>query len=84
MDLATSQYWFPLEIYENIIDFVAGEDVDRFSSIQACALVSHTFLPLARKHLFASITLNDIGWTRRHHPNTQKFVQLISRTEDRT
>ncbi|KAF8810935.1 hypothetical protein BYT27DRAFT_7336459 [Phlegmacium glaucopus] len=48
----------PLEVIEMIVDTVATEDDSRFSSIKACALVCHSILPLCRKHIFASVTLN--------------------------
>ena len=51
----------PLEVLERIIDDVAkyNDDlIDSLSSIKACALVCHSFLPLCRKHIFASVTLN--------------------------
>jgi hypothetical protein len=47
-------YRLPLEVVERIIDDIA----DNHSSIKACALVCHSFLPLCRKHIFASVTLN--------------------------
>ena len=50
----------PLEVIERIIDEVAEDDDlnNNFSSIKACALVCHSFLPRCRKHIFASVTLN--------------------------
>ena len=51
----------PLELIERIIDDVAEYDDDhiyKLSSIQACALVCHDFLPPCRKYIFASVTLN--------------------------
>jgi hypothetical protein len=51
----------PLEVLERIIDDVAEYDddlIDYPSSIKACALVCHSFLPLCRKHIFAYVTLN--------------------------
>ncbi|KAF9485451.1 hypothetical protein BDN70DRAFT_871100 [Pholiota conissans] len=48
----------PLEITEQIIDFVAQNDTD-FATIKTCALVCSTFLHLSRKHAFAAIVLND-------------------------
>ena len=47
----------PLEVLERIIDDVAAH-YDRFSSIKACALVCHSFLPSCRKRIFANVILN--------------------------
>jgi hypothetical protein len=44
----------PLEVIEQIIKYN-----DNLSSIKACALVCQFFLPLCRKLIFASVTLND-------------------------
>ena len=46
----------PLEVVNLIIDDLAK--YNQLSSIKACALVCHSFLPLCRKHIFASVTLN--------------------------
>ena len=48
----------PFEVVERIVDDVAAEYDDGLSSIKACALVCHSFLPLCRKHIFDSVTLN--------------------------
>ena len=56
----------PLEVLEIIIDGVAKYNdnltIDNLSSnwtsIKACALVCHSFLPPCRKHIFGSVTLN--------------------------
>ena len=52
----------PLELVERIIDDVAEYDdnrdpINKFSSIKACALVCHCFLPLCRKYIFASVII---------------------------
>ena len=61
----------PLEVVELIIDNVAAgsyyiSDFSRFyydlSTTKACALVCHSFLPLCRKHMFASVSLNVPGY----------------------
>ena len=46
----------PLEVVERIIDNVA--DYKDSPSIKSCALVCHSFLPVCRKHIFASVTLS--------------------------
>ena len=56
----------PLEVLERIIDDVAKYNDDltidnlssNWTSIKACALVCHSFLPPCRKHIFATVTLN--------------------------
>ena len=56
----------PLEVIERIIDDVAPDpEYDDIvynnlssESIKVCALVCHSLLPLCRKHIFASVTLN--------------------------
>ena len=51
----------PLEVLERIIDHVAKYDCNPYAktySIKACALTCHSFLPLCRKHIFASVILN--------------------------
>ena len=62
----------PFEVVEQIIDYVAAfpefpEYDDRLrnisSSIKVCALVCPSFLPLCRKHIFASVTLDELSST---------------------
>ena len=59
----------PFEVLEQIIDYVAafpeydGRLRDNFSSVKACALVCPSFLPLCRKHIFASVTLDELSST---------------------
>ena len=52
----------PLEVMERIINDVADDKgnclISYYSSIKACALVCHSFLPLCRKYIFAFVTLN--------------------------
>ena len=53
----------PLEVVERIIDDVATDYVwpyihQVYHNLKSCALVCHSFLPLCRKHIFASVTLN--------------------------
>ena len=66
----------PLEVVERIIDDVAEyyDDIINVSSIKACALVCHSFLPLCRKHIFASVTLN----AGRFPPTTDDLNHLLS------
>jgi hypothetical protein len=64
----------PLEVIERIIDIVAKYNIDP-SSIKACALVCHSFLPRCRSHIFAFVTLN-----ARHpsFPTSDDFNHLLS------
>jgi len=48
----------PLEIEETILDFLAEDDNDHLA-LKVCSLVCQAFLPICRKHIFGSITLND-------------------------
>ena len=63
----------PLEIHETIIDLLA-EDDKNFVPIKAYSLVCRTFLPLCRKHIFASIVLNHGP----RSPTTRMLERLIS------
>ena len=68
----------PLELVERIIDDVAEYDnnyIDKFSSIKACALVCHCFLPLCRKYIFASVILNR---AQRLSPTSDDLNHLLS------
>ncbi|KAF8202446.1 hypothetical protein BJ912DRAFT_944855 [Pholiota molesta] len=75
----------PLEITEKIISTLADDD-PRLVSTKACALVCHEFNRLCRKHIFASIYLNDkqpqIGGYIRNltyaiHPDDVNDVSLV-------
>ena len=72
----------PLEVVERIIENVATgyydsySDLYDFSSTKACALVCHSFLPLCRKHLFASVTLNSRSYPVPH--TSDDLNQLLS------
>jgi hypothetical protein len=59
-------------VAERIIDIVAEYDID-LSSIKACALVCHSFLPRCRSHIFASVTLNALS-----SPTSDDFNHLLS------
>jgi hypothetical protein len=63
----------PLEVIEQIIDIVAD-----LSSIKACALVCHSFLPLCRNYIFASVTLNARRRTRPTSPTSDDLNHLLS------
>ena len=71
----------PLELVERIIDDVAEYDnnyIDKFSSIKACALVCHCFLPLCRKYIFASVILDTRAAPLRRTPTSNKLNHLLS------
>ena len=65
----------PFEIIETIIDTL---DIQ---SVRSCARVCHAFLPLSRKHIFASISLNDTE-SQAPSPTTCMFERLLSTTPD--
>jgi len=69
----------PLELCGLVIDFLAEDDKE-LTTIRACSLASRAFLPLTRKHIFASIEINDPFANR--WPNTEAFVTLISRNPE--
>ena len=58
--LPTTVPKLPFEVLGRIIDDVVkyNDLIDNLSSIKACALVCHSFLPVCRKHIFDSVTLN--------------------------
>ena len=68
----------PLEVLERIIDDVAA-DYPNSPSIKACALVCRSFLPLCRKHIFASVTLNSpVIFIRFTSSTSDLFNRLLS------
>jgi hypothetical protein len=68
-----------LEVIERIIDIVAEYDIDPGpSSIKACALVCHSFLPRCRNYIFASVTLNARVGRRPLSPTSDGFNDLLS------
>lgn len=80
----------PPEISEEIISILAQDDPS-FSSTKACALVCHRFHYLCRKHIFASIALNDryaqpsppfIGITKTTTPKLQKLLDTSPEIAD--
>ena len=72
----------PIEIIALIIDNVGeNEDTDLLKEL---ALVSHSFLQICRKHLFATVELHDAISTRRSHVASSKmgFVKLLQSRPD--
>ena len=72
----------PLEVVEQIIDIVGAKSkiykrLEDLPSVKACALVCHSFLALCRKHIFASVTLNDLK-RRSPSPTSDDFYHLLS------
>jgi len=50
----------PLDVCGIIIDILAADEHDPYLlSVKECFLVSRAFLPLCRKHIFATITIHD-------------------------
>jgi len=68
----------PLDVYGLIIDSLA-EDDEELTTMRACSLVSRAFLPLSRKHIFASVDINNPGSTS---PRINTFVHLIERNPE--
>ena len=70
---------FPLEIEEKILNILA-EDDEGHSTLKTCSLVCQAFLPICRKYIFGSISLN--------HPNvlspptTHAFELLLRETPE--
>jgi hypothetical protein len=67
---------FPLELEEIIINLLA-EDDDAHSALKVCSLVCRAFLPICRKHIFASIVLND-PYSPPPYPTTHALERLLS------
>ena len=69
----------PFNIIALIIDFI-GENGDT-NLLKKLALVSHSFLQICNKHLFATIELYDHSY--RHSSSKKGFVKLLkSRPDD--
>jgi hypothetical protein len=77
----------PLDVYELIIDSLA-EDDEALATIRVCSFVCRAFLPLTRKHIFASIVINNpfVTYTENAEdpPLSRKdaFVTLIGRNPE--
>jgi hypothetical protein len=72
----------PIDIYGLVIDSVADDDDDKLT-MRACSLVSRSFLPLARKHIFASVEINNpFAAEDRPSPTVGAFVRLIDRNPE--
>ena len=78
-----------LDVCEIVIDILALDKNDHLNSVKKCALVSQAFLPLCRKHIFATIKIGDPSWSSEpSHSDTDEgsyhaledFTQLIKRT----
>jgi hypothetical protein len=52
-----------LDVCEIVIDILASDKSDHLNSVKKCALVSQAFLPLCRKHIFATIKIGDPSWS---------------------
>ncbi|KAF9471626.1 hypothetical protein BDN70DRAFT_938818 [Pholiota conissans] len=50
----------PFDLIDTIMDIVSNKDDQDLSSTKACSYISRDFLIVCRKHLFATIVLNDI------------------------
>ena len=67
----------PLEIHGAIIDLLA-EDDKTGSAVKTCSLVCWAFLPLCRKHIFASIVIDDIHCQTSQSCTMRKLARLLS------
>ena len=69
----------PFDVYELIIDSLA-EDDEELTTMRACSLVSRAFLPLSRKHIFASVKIRSPR--RSTSLSVDKFVHLIEQNPE--
>ena len=70
----------PFDIIALIIDIV-GENNDT-NLLKELALVSHPFLHICSKHLFATVDLHDIDRTRCHIASKKRFIRLLESRPD--
>ncbi|KAF9482944.1 hypothetical protein BDN70DRAFT_874360 [Pholiota conissans] len=74
----------PLDIVETVVDILTQEDDLNFSSIKACALVCHDFLPISRKRIFASLGINNRDtyptppYAYIHRTTSSRFRELLT------
>ena len=76
----------PVDVVDKVIEILAQDDPNLVST-KVCSLVCHDFFDLCRKHIFASITLNNTydefyspsGWTK---ATTTMLVNLLSMTPE--
>ena len=66
----------PFDIFTLIID-IAGENEDT-DLLKVLALVSHSFLQICSKHLFATIELENVSWSS----SKRGFVKLLKSRPD--
>ncbi|KAF8968048.1 hypothetical protein BDZ97DRAFT_1800624 [Flammula alnicola] len=70
----------PLDVVEVILDTLACEDeFGDFTVLKACSFTCRAFLPLCRKHIFASITINKPNFWRfaPPSPKTKMLRKLL-------
>jgi len=80
----------PLDVCGIIIDILASNNLDPgLISVKKCSLVSQSFLPLCRKHIFATIKIDDpLGTLEPSYSDSdegphhvlEEFMQLIKHT----
>ena len=73
----SSESVLPFDIFAQIIDNV-GEDTNILKEL---ALVSHSFLQICRKYLFATIVLHD-AVARCHASSKKGFIKLLESRPD--
>ena len=72
----------PFDIIGNIIDILFNDDTKSLQYVKDFSLVCHSFLPLCRKHIFSSITI-DIGEKPLKYRNDDEALwQLLLETPD--
>ncbi|KAF8969233.1 hypothetical protein BDZ97DRAFT_1915577 [Flammula alnicola] len=65
----------PLDIVEVVFDILAFDD-EEFTSLKACSLICRAFLPLCRKHIFASIKI-DAPYDHLSEPHQFPYIYLF-------
>ncbi|KDR76488.1 hypothetical protein GALMADRAFT_225543 [Galerina marginata CBS 339.88] len=77
---STSNVTLDVDVVETIFDALA-EDYTDFTSLRACSLACRAFLPLCRKHIYASINLNH-SFPGYHSPTTLMLERLLLTTPE--
>lgn len=88
---------FPVEIISSIIDYVAdidkhfegfisNEEQSRrrvwLSNVRACSLTCGTFLPLCRKYIFSTLSLQFDPASAGQYSRATSFLDLVAKTPD--
>ncbi|KAF9477065.1 hypothetical protein BDN70DRAFT_862325 [Pholiota conissans] len=65
--------FLPHDVVETVIDILTQDDYPNFSSTKSCSLVCRDFLPICRKHIFASVGIINL---RRSVNPTPPYVYI--------